>query len=88
MKRKGLVFVFLSFIISTFAQNDDPVVMTIGGEPVSRSEFEYNYNKNNTDAVVDKKSVAEYVDMFAVYKMKVRAAKAPPQTGARTGIQL
>lgn len=74
MKRKGLVFVFLSFIISTFAQNDDPVVMTIGGEPVSRSEFEYNYNKNNTDAVVDKKSVAEYVDMFAVYKMKVRAA--------------
>ena len=66
-----LIFVTLS---SLTAQNSDPVIMTIGGEPVSRSEFEYNYNKNNTDAVIDKKSVAEYVDMFAVYKMKVRAA--------------
>lgn len=55
-------------------QNVDPVVMTVGGEPVTRSEFEYNFNKNNTDAVVDKKTVHEYADLFAVYKMKVRAA--------------
>ena len=55
-------------------QNDDPVVMTVAGESVTRSEFEYNFNKNNTDAVVDKKSVREYADLFAVYKMKVRAA--------------
>ena len=38
-------------------QSADPVVMTVAGEPVTRSEFEYNFNKNNTDAVVDKKSV-------------------------------
>lgn len=55
-------------------QSADPVVMTVAGEPVTRSEFEYNFNKNNTDAVVDKKSVREYADLFAVYKMKVRAA--------------
>lgn len=55
-------------------QNVDPVVMTVGDEPVTRSEFEYNFNKNNTDAVVDKKTVREYADLFAVYKMKVRAA--------------
>lgn len=55
-------------------QGDDPVVMTVGGEPVTRSEFEYNFNKNNTDAVVDKKTVREYADLFAVYKMKVLAA--------------
>ena len=55
-------------------QSADPVVMTVAGEPVTRSEFEYNFNKNNTDAVVDKKSVREYSDLFAVYKMKVRAA--------------
>ena len=74
---KKIFFIFhfslFTFLCAT-AQNDDPVIMTIGGEPVTRSEFEYNYNKNNTDAVVDRKSVAEYVDMFAVYKMKVRAA--------------
>lgn len=52
----------------------DPVVMTVGGEAVTRSEFEYNFNKNNTEAVTDKKSVREYADLFAAYKMKVRAA--------------
>ena len=71
---KHLLLFILSLIPLCASAQEDPVVMTIGGEPVTRSEFEYNYNKNNTDAVVDKKSVAEYVDMFAVYKMKVRAA--------------
>lgn len=62
-------------VVAIFAQQtSDPVVMIVGGEPVTRSEFEYNFNKNNTDAVVDKKTVREYADLFAVYKMKVRAA--------------
>ena len=39
------------------AQQNDPVLMKINGKDVSRSEFEYNYNKNNGDEVVDKKSV-------------------------------
>ncbi|MBQ5643006.1 MAG: peptidylprolyl isomerase [Bacteroidaceae bacterium] len=64
----------LSSVVAVAQQSDDPVVMTVAGDPVTRSEFEYNFNKNNTDAVVDKKSVREYADLFAVYKMKVRAA--------------
>ena len=55
-------------------QNEDLVVMTVGGEAVTRSEFEYNFNKNNTEDVVDKKTVREYADLYAIYKMKVRAA--------------
>lgn len=55
------------------AQND-PTLMTINGQPVSRSEFEYSYNKNNTEGVIDKKSVSEYVDLFVNYKLKVAAA--------------
>jgi peptidyl-prolyl cis-trans isomerase SurA len=58
------------------AQTDDPVVMTINGKAVPRSEFEYSYNKNNADGVIDKKSVADYVDLFVNYKLKVEAAKA------------
>lgn len=58
------------------AQTDDPVVMTINGHAVPRSEFEYSYNKNNADGVIDKKSVADYVDLFINYKLKVEAAKA------------
>ena len=53
---------------------DDPVIMTINGEPVLRSEFEYSYNKNNSEGVIDKKSVEEYVDLFINYKLKVAAA--------------
>lgn len=52
----------------------DPTIMTINGQPVSRSEFEYSYNKNNTDGVIDRKSVDEYVPLFVNYKLKVQAA--------------
>ncbi|EFL45907.1 hypothetical protein HMPREF9296_2353 [Prevotella disiens FB035-09AN] len=38
-----------------FAQQVDPVIMTVNGQPVSRSEFEYSYNKNNSEGVIDKK---------------------------------
>ena len=49
--------------------------MTVNGQPVPRSEFEYSYNKNNSEGVIDKKSVDEYVDLFVNYKLKVQAAK-------------
>lgn len=62
------------FFSSVGAQNDDPTVMTINGQPVSRSEFEYSFNKNNSEGVIDKKSVDEYVDLFINYKLKVQAA--------------
>jgi len=52
----------------------DPVIMTVNGVDVPRSEFEYSYNKNNSDGVIDKKSVEEYVDLFINYKLKVLAA--------------
>ena len=57
-----------------YAQQADPVVMKINGQPVLRSEFEYSYNKNNSEDVIDKKTVDEYVDLFVNYKLKVAAA--------------
>ena len=60
---------------AAFAQKDDPTIMTINGQPVSRSEFEYSYNKNNAEGVIDKKSVGEYVNLFVNYKLKVLAAQ-------------
>ena len=50
------------------------MVMVVNGIPVPRSEFEYSYNKNNTEGVIDKKTVEEYVDLFINYKLKVCAA--------------
>ena len=54
-----------------FAQSGDPVIMTIAGQPVHRSEFEYSYNKNNAEGVIDKKTVDEYVDLFINYKLTI-----------------
>ena len=39
----------------SLAQSSDPVVMTVAGVDVPRSEFEYSFNKNNGDGVIDNK---------------------------------
>lgn len=74
MKINALIAAMLLVGGIAFAQVDDPVIMTINGSPVTRSEFEYSYNKNNSEGVIDKKSVDEYVDLFVNYKLKVQAA--------------
>ena len=69
MKTKSLgILAFSAFLsLSVFAQQDDPIVMTINGKPVPRSEFVYSYQKNNGDDVIDHKTVEEYVELFANY---------------------
>ncbi len=77
MRLKTLAVMLFS-CMAAFAQSvvsaDDPVVMTINGVPVLRSEFEYSYNKNNSEGVIDKKTVEEYAELFVNYKLKVAAA--------------
>ena len=76
--KKNLLAALLFIAAVPFAaaapQKDDPVIMTVNGQSVLRSEFEYSYNKNNSEGVIDKKSVEEYVDLFINYKLKVAAA--------------
>ena len=74
MKTISLLAGLLLFAGSLFAQTNDPVIMKIAGQPITRSEFEYSYNKNNSEGVIDKKSVTDYVDLFINYKLKVQAA--------------
>ncbi|GIV29026.1 MAG: peptidyl-prolyl cis-trans isomerase [Bacteroidia bacterium] len=57
------------------AQNNDPIVMKVGGKPITKSEFEALYHKNN-NKTIDKKTVDDYAQMFALYKMKVFEAEA------------
>ena len=71
--RLKTLFALLLVGTAAFAQND-PIVMTVNGVPVTRSEFEYSYNKNNSEGVIDKKTVEEYVELFVNYKLKVAAA--------------
>ena len=74
MRRVYLFAAMLMACGTGCAQSDDPTVMTINGQPVTRSEFEYSYNKNNAEGVIDKKTVDEYAELFVNYKLKVAAA--------------
>ncbi len=53
----------------------DPTLMTINGKKVPLSEFQYLYNKNNTQQAA-KQSIDDYADMFVAYKLKVADAEA------------
>lgn len=74
----SLAFVFSMIALNLAAQtNDDKVLLTIGGEQVTTSEFLGVYKKNNVEGeVLDKKSIDEYLDLFINFKLKVREAEA------------
>lgn len=54
----------------------DPVVMTVNGVDVPRSEFEYLYHKNTQQQQLDPQPIEEYAEMFKLYKLKVADALA------------
>lgn len=75
MKQTFLTVLALSLGLSAFGQ-EDQVLMTVNGQPVMASEFEYIYEKNNQESSLDQKSVDEYLDLFVNFKLKVAEAEA------------
>ena len=65
------------FSITAFAQKKNDVVVTIGRIPISKAEFEANYRKNNTNILdeKDKKTPAQYIDLYVNFKLKVLEAQ-------------
>jgi peptidyl-prolyl cis-trans isomerase SurA len=55
--------------------NPDEVLMTIAGEPVTLGEFAAIFKKNNQDARITRESLDSYMDLFTVFKLKVREAR-------------
>lgn len=64
----------LAATVSVFAGDSDPVLMTVDGKPVHVSEFEYLYNKNNSQQA-QQQTLDQYLDMFIDYKLKVADAE-------------
>ena len=54
---------------------EDKVLMTIDGKPVTLSEFQYIYEKNSQEAAGGQKSLDEYLDLFVHFKLKVTEAE-------------
>ena len=77
MKKHISFFSSLFLCLSIFAQTPtDPTLMIINDEVITKSEFEYIYNKNNADNAIDKKDLKEYALLFSDLKIKVAEAKA------------
>lgn len=75
MKKSILSILLLGASVLGFAQ-EDPVLMTINGEPVMLSEFMYIYEKNNQESSLEKKTMEEYLELFINFKLKVTEAIA------------
>lgn len=76
MKKVSCLSALAICALTIIAQDVDPVLMRINGRNITRSEFEYSYNKNNSDGVLDKKNVKDYVPLFVDFKLKVAAAES------------
>ena len=72
--RNSLLLLVLLFTTLTAQAQSDPVVMMVNEIPVPRSEFVYSYYKNNGIGQADRKTVEEYAELYANYKLKLTAA--------------
>ncbi|MEO9531292.1 MAG: peptidylprolyl isomerase [Crocinitomicaceae bacterium] len=77
MKKLQLLLLGLIVSATTFAHTDpnDPVVLTIDGEGIHKSEFLYIYTKNNPKPSFKKADLDEYMELFINYKLKVKEAE-------------
>lgn len=75
MLKKVIVAIGL-FTAFTAGAQDQRVLMNIGDQTIKVDEFLGIYNKNNTNNVVDKKTMEEYVDLFVNFKLKVIEAES------------
>lgn len=74
MKTKLLLGAGLGVCALAWAAKD-PVIMTVNGVDVPKSEFEYLYHKNSHQQMAPQ-PLSEYVDMFVNYRLKVADACA------------
>lgn len=75
MNKLLILFLLLGGLQLT-AQKSDRTLFTVENQPVTLSEFEYIYNKNNRDgADYSKSSLEEYLDLYIKFKLKVQKAK-------------
>lgn len=73
MKRILICIISVLFCMPSMAQ-DDPVVMTVNGYDVRKSEFEYFFEKNNIETNVTSKTIRQYAELYLNFKLKVQAA--------------
>lgn len=72
----SLICLLCTSILSFGQYNANDIIMTIGGEKITKAEFERIYLKNNQEKKVTKESLDEYLDLFINFKLKVIEAQS------------
>lgn len=84
MKKTFIVLLFGALMVNGLkAQdvNEDPIVMEIGDEKITQSEFLKNFRQansvgNNATAEQKRNALNEYVDLFVNFRLKIKEALA------------
>lgn len=70
-----ILFLIFALILHTKAQNVDPIVMTIGGYSVLKSDIERAYNKSNSIQTREKESFKDFVKSYTDVQLILREAR-------------
>lgn len=62
---------FISIVSVAMAQNNDPVMITVGNTDVTQSEFVRAYAKNNNMATATEQDLRNYLDLYINFRLKV-----------------
>jgi len=64
------------FALSAFSQSNDPVLLQVANEKVTKNEFIKVFEKNNVKGdKPDNKAIEEYLDLFINFRLKVTEAQ-------------
>ena len=74
MKRFILPLSMLLLSSMAFAQNANDILIKVGNETITKSQFVTAYQKNNLLSESTEKDLREYLDLYINYRMKVQEA--------------
>ena len=79
--KKGIftsaIMLCMALSFSVFAQNNKgEVLVSIGGESITKEEFLSSYQKNNQLSKATPEELREYLDLYINFKLKVKEGKA------------
>ncbi|MDO5760686.1 MAG: peptidylprolyl isomerase, partial [Bacteroidota bacterium] len=77
---KKTLIILATLVLSVFvtkAQKDNDIVLEIGGEKISKTEFLKMYNRNNVSnsGTIDKEDLNAYLDLYINYRLKLLQAR-------------
>lgn len=76
MKKNAFLLIALIICFKLSYSQSDPVLLTVGSESITKSEFEKVYHKNNNkENSNDPAAIKEYLELYINYKLKVKEAE-------------